>query len=120
MILPEEIIEEIEYYECYTGITSYQMDGKPIQKDKIIIHPGEWTKEWKLFGITVWSKTVEDRKKTFRFTRKRIVKDSSEGLYSFTSSEEFLQVRQQLEAHFEYDCREIFESLRNHEISYMK
>jgi len=118
MYLPQEKLENVEYYECYTGETSYEVDGKPVQKDIIILHFGEWTKRWKLLGFTVWSETMEDRTKKFVFKRNRNVKDIDEGLYTFKLDEEFKELRAQLEAYFDNEFYEVYKELKEHEINY--
>lgn len=119
MYLPQDKLEEVDYYECYTGETSYQADGKPVQKDIIILHFGNWTKEWKLFGLPVWTKTVEDRTKKFVFRRNRSLKDREEGLYTFSLDEEFKKLRAQLEAYFDNEFYEVYKELHDHEIKYI-
>lgn len=119
MYLPQEKLEQVEYYECYTGETSYEADGKPIQEDIIILHLGEWVKEWKLFGFVVWSKTVEDRTKKFVFKRNRNLKNVDEGIYSFLASKEFKELRAQLEAYVDNEFYEVYKELHDHEIRYV-
>lgn len=119
MQLPEDKLKEVEYYECYTGKTSYQADGKPVQKDIIILHFGEWIKKWKLFGFVLWSKTVKDRTKKFVFGRERKVEDLERGMYSFYPNEEFKEFRRQLEAYFDDEFHEVYKELQNHEIDYI-
>ena len=117
MILPEEKIKEVEYYECYTGLTTYDKGGRPIQKDKIVLHFGEKTKKKKLFGITVFSKTVEDETETFTFQRNR--SPEGENKYGFRSSRNFLQLRNQLEVYFDSECLKLYRALKNHELTHI-
>ena len=119
MYLPQDKLEEVEYYECYTGETSYEADGKPVQKDIIILHLGEWTKEWDIFGFTVWSKTYEDRTRKFVFRRNRSVADLDKGTYSFSLDKEFKELRAQLEAYVDNEFYEVYKELHDHEIKYI-
>jgi len=119
MYLPQEKLEQVEYYECYTGEISYQRDGKPVRKDVVILHYGEWVKKWKLFGFTVWSETMRDSTEKFVFDRIRNLKDKDEGIYTFKLDEEFEQFRSQLEAYFDNEFYEVYKKLHDHEIDYM-
>jgi len=117
MILPEEKIKQVEYYECYTGLTTYDMGGRPIQKDKIVLHFGEKIKKKKLLGVTIFSKTLEDKTETFTFQRNR--SPEGENKYAFRSSRNFLQLRNQLEAYFDSDCLKLYRALKNHELNHI-
>jgi len=125
MKLPKEKLEEVEYYECYQKKAVREGRGKPMFVDRIILHYGEWEKEWKLFGLfTLFTETVEDRTEEFKFkwTRSLAEKqpDDGERMYNLERDPEFTELRRQLEARFDYEYSKLYEELQNHEIEFMK
>lgn len=121
MKLPTEKLEEVEYYECYRRRSSTDKIGRPVVKDIIILHYGEYTKEWKLFGKwTIWTKTIEDRTERFVFYWSRKLADRDEGTYNLERDKEFAELRAQLEAWFEHEFADVYNELCDHEIGYIK
>ena len=120
MKLPKEKLEEIEYYEVETSIVTYEKRGKPKQHDKVVLHFGEYEKKTKFFGLfTIWTKTIPDRTRTLTFTQTRTLEDADEGIYSFSHSDPFKKLYNQLESYFSFKEMEVYEELNNHEVEYI-
>ena len=116
MQLPLEKLKEVEYYEVRTAIDKGYNDFV----DRIIIHYGEYEREYKLFGFfTVWTKTVEDRTETFEFDR--IHRTNDDGKSFYTTSEPFDKLYEQLERYFSTRrAQYLLDQLKYHEAEYAK
>lgn len=115
MQLPIEKLRQVEYYEVTSAIKA----GVTDYKDRITLHYGEYEKEYKLFGITVWSKTIPDRTESFEFNRIQQIED--DGSRSYSKSKPFRKLYEQLELYFSSKRAEyILEHLKYHELEYVR
>lgn len=118
MVLPEEKLEEIEYYEQHLD-QGHNHIGIPYYKDRFVLHLGEYEKEYKLFGFTIWSETIPDRTKTMTFEWNRQPTDGEEDKYKFTRPDPVKKFKAQLEAYFDNEFYEVYYELHDHEIDYI-
>lgn len=116
MKLSDEKLQEVEYYEQH--VEQGHNRGYPYIKDVIILHYGEYEKEYKLFGIPIWHETIPDRSERYEFERLR-EPTGEEDLYEFKKSKGFKKIIKQLEAFFENDFAKVYEELKNNEIGYI-
>lgn len=117
MKLPKEKLDQIEYYEQHID-QGHNTRGIPYVKDIIILHFGEYEKEWKLFGKwTIWSKTIQDRTERMVFERRRI--PQGDDSYKLKETDAFNSLRNQLEAYFHTEYSEVYEQLKRHEINFI-
>ena len=116
MKLPTEKLEEIEYYERKLEQGHTRM-GIPWAKDIIVLHYGEYEKQYKLFGIPVWTEAIPDRTERLEFERRREKKD--EDNFRLYETDAFQTLRLQLEAYFDDEFFEVYRELQDHEIDFI-
>lgn len=123
MKLSTKKLEEVEYYEQKFD-QGHNLKGIPYAKDILILHFGEYEKEYKLFGaFTIWTETIPDRTEKYTFERIRQPKgepdEDGRQKYVFEKSDGFKKVLNQLEAYFDDEFGEVYRALQRHEISYI-
>lgn len=116
MKLPTEKLEEIEYYERKLEQGHNRM-GLPWAKDIIVLHFGEYEKQYKLFGLPIWTELIPDRTERLEFERMR--NREGEDNYKLVETGAFQSFRLQLEAYFDEESYEVYRELQNHEIDFI-
>jgi len=116
MKLPTEKLEEVDYYEQKIE-QGHNRRGLPWAKDIIVLHYGEYEKQYKLFGFTIWSEAIPDRTERLEFERKRKREDDES--FKLFETDAFKSLRLQLEAYFDEQFYEVYRELQDHEIDFI-
>lgn len=116
MKLPTEKLEEVEYFEQKLEQGHNRM-GLPWAKDVIILHYGEYEKQYKLFGFPIWTEVIPDRTERLEFDRQRERKDDDN--FRLHETDAFQTLRLQLEAYFDDEFYEVYRELHDHEIDFI-
>ncbi len=116
MKLPTEKLEKVEYYEEKLE-QGHNRRGLPWAKDVIVLHYGEYEKQWKLFGFPIWSEVIPDRTERLEFERRRDHKSEDE--YRLHKIDTVQNLSAQLEAYFDEDFYKVYRELQDHEIDFI-
>lgn len=116
MKLPTEKLEKVEYYEEKLE-QGHNRRGLPWAKDVIVLHYGEYEKQWKLFGFPIWSEVIPDWTERLEFERRRDHKNEEE--YRLYKTDAFQKLSAQLEAYFDEEFYKVYRELQDHEIDFI-
>lgn len=117
MKFPKEKLDEIEYYEQHLS-QGHNTRGIPYAKDVFVLHFGEYEKEYKLFGFTIWTEVIPDRKEKITFERERHPNEGGK-TYKMVQTKAATKFRNQLEAYFDEEFYQVYKALKRHEIDFM-